>query len=257
MVGSHMSWQSEGNLARDVNRVVRGWLNYFSYGTLWKAYTRVERFLQRRVRGWLREAWPFMFIVGLNALIANIDVIMIGAIRESASAGVYRIGWQIAAATSLPLMATNALIAPRIAGEYAVGRITEMEGTIRSASRTAVLLAMPIAALLLVFGHDILNVFGPGFAAGHAWMATLVAAQFFSVAAGSVGYLLLMTGHARIAVVSLACAAIANVLLNAVLIPPFGPAGAAIASTATIVALNVAYATLVKRRLGIRTVFSL
>jgi RNA-directed DNA polymerase len=53
MVGNHMSWQSAENLTRDVNRMMRGWLNYFNYGTLWKTYTRVERFLQSRVRGWL------------------------------------------------------------------------------------------------------------------------------------------------------------------------------------------------------------
>ncbi len=53
MIGSHMSWQSEVKLIGDVNRVVRGWLNYFSYGTLWKTYTQLERFLQGRIRGWL------------------------------------------------------------------------------------------------------------------------------------------------------------------------------------------------------------
>jgi hypothetical protein len=53
MVGQHMSWQTAGNLVRDVNRVVHGWLNYFSYGTLWKTYSLLERFLQRRIRGWL------------------------------------------------------------------------------------------------------------------------------------------------------------------------------------------------------------
>ena len=53
MVGSHMSWQYEGKLARDVNRVVGGWLDYFDYGTLWKTYSRLERFLQTRIRGWL------------------------------------------------------------------------------------------------------------------------------------------------------------------------------------------------------------
>ncbi len=53
MVGSHMSWQSEANLVGDVNRRLRGWMNYFSYGTLWKTYTKLERFLQSRVRGWL------------------------------------------------------------------------------------------------------------------------------------------------------------------------------------------------------------
>ena len=53
MVGSHMSWQSEENLVVDVNRVVRGWLNYFNYGTRWTAYKKLERFLQARIRGWL------------------------------------------------------------------------------------------------------------------------------------------------------------------------------------------------------------
>ena len=45
MVGSHMSWQSEEDLAGNVNRRLHGWMNYFSYGTLWKTYHRLERFL--------------------------------------------------------------------------------------------------------------------------------------------------------------------------------------------------------------------
>jgi RNA-directed DNA polymerase len=53
MIGTHMSWQSEGELVGNVNRVVSGWINYFSYGTLWKTYTKLERFLQRRLRDWL------------------------------------------------------------------------------------------------------------------------------------------------------------------------------------------------------------
>jgi RNA-directed DNA polymerase len=53
MVGCHMSWQSEENLAHDVNRVLRGWTNYFSYGTLWQTYGKLERFVHGRIRGWL------------------------------------------------------------------------------------------------------------------------------------------------------------------------------------------------------------
>jgi RNA-directed DNA polymerase len=53
MVGHHMPWQSEENLIGDLNRRLRGWMNYFSYGTLWKTYHRLERYLQQRVRGWL------------------------------------------------------------------------------------------------------------------------------------------------------------------------------------------------------------
>ena len=53
MVGNHMSWISEEQLVGEVNRVLRGWTNYFSYGTLWKTYVKLERFTQRRIRGWL------------------------------------------------------------------------------------------------------------------------------------------------------------------------------------------------------------
>lgn len=55
MIGSHMNWQSEENVVRDVNRVMRGWLNYFNYGTLWKTYTKLESFLQTRMQSWLRR----------------------------------------------------------------------------------------------------------------------------------------------------------------------------------------------------------
>ncbi len=53
MIGNHMSWISEEKLVGEVNRVLRGWTNYFSYGTLWKAYVKLEVFTQRRIRGWL------------------------------------------------------------------------------------------------------------------------------------------------------------------------------------------------------------
>ena len=53
MVGSHMSWISEEELVGEVNRVIRGWMNYFSYGTLWKTYSKLDKFVQARLRGWL------------------------------------------------------------------------------------------------------------------------------------------------------------------------------------------------------------
>ncbi len=53
MIGTHMSWQSAEIMVRDVNRVLCGWTNYFSYGSLWKAYHSVERFVQQRMRDWL------------------------------------------------------------------------------------------------------------------------------------------------------------------------------------------------------------
>ena len=53
MVGNHMSWITEEELVEQVNRVLRGWVNYFGYGTVSKTYVKLERFVQVRIRGWL------------------------------------------------------------------------------------------------------------------------------------------------------------------------------------------------------------
>jgi RNA-directed DNA polymerase len=53
MVGHHRSWISEEQLVGEVSRMLRGWTNYFSYGTLRKTYSRLEVFTQQRIRGWL------------------------------------------------------------------------------------------------------------------------------------------------------------------------------------------------------------
>ncbi len=53
MVGNHMSWQPTEEFVGNVNRTMRGWMNYFRYGTLWKTYSHLEKFLQQRIRGWL------------------------------------------------------------------------------------------------------------------------------------------------------------------------------------------------------------
>jgi RNA-directed DNA polymerase len=45
--------KEEATLVGAVNRVTRGWVNYFRYGTKAKVFTRLERFLIVRLRAWL------------------------------------------------------------------------------------------------------------------------------------------------------------------------------------------------------------
>lgn len=53
LTGDDTTWLYERIMVGTVNRFMRGWANYFSYGSLWRAYTRLEWFLIKRVRGWL------------------------------------------------------------------------------------------------------------------------------------------------------------------------------------------------------------
>jgi O-antigen/teichoic acid export membrane protein len=71
---------------------------------------------------------------------------------------------------------------------------------------------------------------------------------------GSVAQLLNMTGHERDMARGVVIAAISNIVLNAVLIPPFGMQGAAIATATTLLIWNYLLYRDVKYRLGIETI---
>jgi O-antigen/teichoic acid export membrane protein len=75
--------------------------------------------------------------------------------------------------------------------------------------------------------------------------------QIANAAAGSVGWMLTMTGHERQATAVLGIAATAQIGLNAVLIPLFGSVGAAVSAMLTVVSWNLAMAILVWRNLKI------
>jgi len=60
-----------------------------------------------------------------------------------------------------------------------------------------------------------------------------------------------MTGHERHAACSVAMAAIVNVSPNAILIPPYGAAGAAAAGAITLMSWNLVMWWVVRQRLGI------
>ena len=50
--GNQGSWDE---VREELNRVLRGWANYFTYGTRWLAYRAVDRYVYERVRAFLRR----------------------------------------------------------------------------------------------------------------------------------------------------------------------------------------------------------
>jgi O-antigen/teichoic acid export membrane protein len=80
-----------------------------------------------------------------------------------------------------------------------------------------------------------------------------LAGQLLNSFAGVVGFVMMMTDHQYQSMRILVVAAVANILLNATLIPTLGLIGGAIATSSTLLLWNVWMVVYVKRKINIST----
>ena len=95
--------------------------------------------------------------------------------------------------------------------------------------------------------------FGPDFPAGNAALVILIAGHLVNALAGSVGFLMPMTGHEREAAYIIGVSVTVKLALNAAPIPPYGIEGAATATAFTTVLWNISMFVFVNQRLGINS----
>lgn len=202
---------------------------------------------------WLRSAAPLALSTVSVAVTTQVDVVMLGVLHgESAEVGIYRVAAQVALLVGFALQAANAVLSPELSRLHALGDRRRLQKVATASARAVTALALPIAAIFVVFGGEVMSLaFGSAYAAGASMLAVLTVAQLFNAACGSVGLLLNMSGFERETAKAVTVAAILNLLLNTALIPLYGPIGAAIATAVSVICWNLQLAVAVRTKLGI------
>ena len=110
-----------------------------------------------------------------------------------------------------------------------------------------------LASTLLPLGSEWLlaTLFGHEFGRAYWPLLLLAVGQLVNAWFGPTGMLLNMTGHEREVTRAVTVAAGMNVVLNLLLIPPFGVVGAAIATSASLVFWNIWLWLVARWRLGV------
>lgn len=219
----------------------------------WRARTSRGPLAPPSANALLREGLPLLVVAAMSFVMAWTDTLMLGAWAGTADVGVYGAALRVASLTAFVLLAVNSITARRYAYLHAEGRRGELEDLARRSTGLMVLAAAPIVIALLAVPGLVLGVFGAEFPRGAGALRLLVLGQAVNVLTGSVGYLLMMTGHERLMRDTIVAAGVANVLLNALLVPRYGMTGAAAATAASLAGMNLASMVLVHRHLGIRT----
>ena len=203
---------------------------------------------------WLRAVIPLALISGVQLLNTHIDMLLVGLMLTDAEVGFYRVAVQLASLVIFGLAAINLVLHPYIAGLYAERDFQKLQALATNSARAILLFALPPVFVFVFFGEWALRViFGDDYTAASLALAILCLGQLVNAAMGSVGALLNMTGHERDTMRGMAIALGINIVLNLVLIPLFGIAGAAAATAASFVVWNILLWRSVWVRLGIRS----
>jgi O-antigen/teichoic acid export membrane protein len=194
----------------------------------------------RRARELLVFSVP---LVGANVawfLIRHLDNLFIGVYLESAALGVYDAAFTLTQVVLVFFWPIRVLMLPVVSGLESEGDIEEIRSVYELTTKWAVLLMLPLILVMVSFSRTVLTlVFGTSYTGGRLALVVLAVAFFTHAMAGTNRETLIALGHPEYVFRATAAAFVGNVVLNALLIPVYGIVGAAVASAASYVSMNV------------------
>ncbi|HSD79916.1 MAG TPA: oligosaccharide flippase family protein [Solirubrobacteraceae bacterium] len=216
----------------------------------------LAHFDRRRLSFPFREIYGFavpLLAVDLLFVVMNTtNVFMLRHFGTEADVATYRVVQPAARMNMLVMTSFAMLFTPLAARLFARG---DREGTHDLYWVTAAWMAVfsfPVFALTTVFAGPLtVSLFGDRYASSAAIMAMLSAGYYFNAALGFNGLMLRVYGLVRYVVIISLGAALANVALNLLLIPRYGPVGAGVGTCLTLVVHNVLKQTGLRKGTGI------
>ncbi|GEQ99772.1 polysaccharide biosynthesis related protein [Iodidimonas gelatinilytica] len=199
----------------------------------------------------LRSAGPLGGISVLHLLMQWVPLLALGAFGTSAEVGLFGVAVRTAALTSLLLVAVNSIAAPKFAALWAKGDYDALQKLAVKSTALITLLAAPILLCFILFPSFVLGLFGGDFKDGATALSILAAGQFVNAATGSVGFLLIMTGHERQLWKSVALAAFSSLLMSGLIMGGAGLVMAALAVAVPLALQNILSSFYVMRYLHI------
>lgn len=209
---------------------------------LWRSWPAVSAEIRPEYdySHWFSLSLSLLFIAGTQSLLRETDILMLGTMHGPDAAGYYGAAGRLATLVNFGLLSANAIAAPMIAELHFQKKTAQLAVLLRSAAAWSTTIAIVIAVPMIAAAALALSFFGPEFVAGQSALRILVLGNVGGAMAGSAGFLMTMTGHHREAARVFFAALVLNVILNLILIPSFGAAGAATATAISKVAWNVA-----------------
>lgn len=217
----------------------------------WKNLVLFNEKTKIQFRSLLKTSLPLLLVSATSVVTSNADILMLGFFKNAEAVGLYSIASRLALITIFVLAITNSTVSPKIAVLFREGRIKELEKMLQKVTTVLLMIGLGQLLVYLFFGKAILGLWGSEFINAYWVLIILNIGLLFNLSTGVVGSVLAMSGKEKILGIATSIAMVANVILNFFLIQHFGAEGAAIASAATVLGVNIYIVHVIKRDIGI------
>lgn len=225
----------------------------------------LSTFLLRRASRPLRDAEPryeHREWLGASAILlpaslaqmtlgTTLDVVVIGTLIDTTSAGVYALASLLLMPAGTVLMSVNTIATPLIAELYARPTRGDLRTLAIMIARVNLALVVPILLTIDLMAPAVLAWFGPSFTAGVPVVLLLSVGAASAIFGGHAAPMLTMTGHHRHASAIIGVSAALNLALALALAPSMGMVGMAVATMLATVVRNVALTIAARRYTGV------
>lgn len=197
-----------------------------------------------------------MFFASFSTFMQNVLLVLCaGMVLSEADMGVFRISQQLGLVLAFALIVINSVLPPKFSALFIKGDISELESLARMGAIVGACLVFPVFLLFVAFPESILSIFGDEFSGTTAPLVIISFAQFFSVATGSVAFVLNMTSYDKLMRNISIFSNLIGFLCLSILLPWIGVNGAALSLATVLILQNLIALYYVWRKLGIWTVF--
>ncbi|AKB61541.1 flippase [Methanosarcina mazei] len=197
----------------------------------------------------LLNSIPLLGVSILLLIMSWTDTLMLGYFKTPEVVGSYNTAYPIAHLLSIVLSSISFLYVPIIAQLYSKNQIKELKLISGTYTKWCFMLTLPIFFVIFMFPDFTLNLFfGQRYTGVSETLQILAFGCLLDSYFGFNYYTLLCAGKSRLLVNCSMISAGLNILLNFILIPPYGTVGAAIASVSSFALIEI-YMTIRLNRL--------
>ena len=206
---------------------------------------------QKDTRFWLKVAFPILLMESFVLFLQNTDVLVLSIYHPPTDVAMYYAALKTINLITFVHFAVSNAVANRFAAYEARGDKALLASMIRQAVSWTFWPSLAAALLLLALGKPLLWLFGPEFTSAYPVMAILAVGLVIKAMFGPAEYLLNMLGEQKLCATVLFATALLNIILNFLLVPPYGLTGAATATAASLTSAALMFFLAIRFRLNI------